>query len=96
MRAAIRRQIFERDGDYVRLMTHSLTDYARDYLRDLVCSVIRKGSTCEREEVIHVVAHHLGFKRVTENARNEVKSAINSGIRQGLLGYQGTEIWREL
>ncbi len=94
MRAAIRRQIFERDGNCVRLTTNSLSDYARDYLRDVVCSVIRKGSTYEREDIIHAVAHHLGFRRVSENARNTVKSAINSGIRQGLLGYQGLKFGR--
>ncbi len=95
MRASIRRQLFERDGDYIRLLTNSLTDYSRDELRGVVCSVMRKRSTYEREEVIYAVAHYLGFRRVTENARNAVKSAINSGIRQGLLGYEGNEIWRE-
>lgn len=95
MRAAIRRQLFERDGDYIRLLTNSITDYTRDELRDVVCSVMRKRSTYEREDVIYSVAHHLGFRRVTENARNAVKSAINSGIRQGLLGYEGNMIWRE-
>jgi len=95
MRAAIRRQPFERDGDYIRLLTNSLADYSRDELRDVVCSVMRKRSAYERDDVIYAVAHYLGFRRVTENARNAVKSAINSGIRQGLFGYEGTEIWRE-
>ena len=95
MRAAIRRQILERDGDYVRALTSSLTDYARDELRDVICSVMRKRSTYEREDVIRAVANHLGFRRVTENARNSVKSAVNSAIRQGILGYEGSEIWRE-
>lgn len=95
MRAAIRRQVFERDGDYIQLLTNSLTDYTRDELRDVVCSVMRKQRTYEREDVIYAVARYLGFRRVTENARNAVKSAINSGIRQGLLGYEGNDIWRE-
>jgi len=95
MRAAIRRQVFERDGNYVRLLTNSLTDYSRDEVREVVCSVMRKRSTYEREDVVYAVAHYLGFRRVTENARIAVKSAINSGIRQGMLGYEGKEIWRE-
>lgn len=96
MRAAIRRKLFGRDGDYIRLLTNSLADYTRDELRDVVCTVMRKRSAYEQEDVIYAVAHYLGFRRVTENARNAVKSAINSGIRQGLLGYEGSGIWREV
>ncbi len=95
MKAAIRRQILERGGDYIRLQNNSLTDYTRDELRGVVCSVMQRRSTYEREDVVYAVTHYLGFRRVTENARNAVKSAINSGIRQGLLDYEGNEIWRE-
>jgi hypothetical protein len=49
----------------------------------------------EREEVIHAVARYLGFARVTETVRQSMKSAINSGIRQGILGYEGSVVWRE-
>ena len=56
---------------------------------------MRKGTTYEREDVIYAVAHHLGFSRITETVRTPIKSAINSAIRQGLLGYEGNTIWRE-
>jgi predicted small metal-binding protein len=48
----------------------------------------------EREDVIRSLAHHLGFVRVTDTIREPIKSAINSAIRQGLLGYEGSVIWR--
>jgi hypothetical protein len=32
---------------------------------------------------------------VTDTVRQAVKSAINSGIRQGILAYEGDVIWRE-
>lgn len=95
MRAAIRRGILESDGDYVRALTITMNDYERDELRDTLKSVMRKGTTYDREDVIHAVAHHLGFQRVREDTRRHIKSAINSAIRQGLLDYQGNQIWRE-
>lgn len=45
--------------------------------------------------MIYAVAHHLGFSRVTNAVRDSTKSAINSGIRQGILGYEASLIWRE-
>lgn len=95
MRAAIRRGILESDGDCVRALTGSLNDYTREDLRETLISVMRKRTSYDREDVIHAVAHHLGFRRVTENARSAMKSAINSAIRQGILGYEGSDIWRE-
>lgn len=94
MRAAIRRQIIERDGGYVRSFTGSMTDYSRDELRDVLCSVMRRGTTYDRDDVIQAASHYLGFRRVTENARSALKSAINSAIRQGIFGYEGSDIWR--
>lgn len=95
MRAAIRRRIIEADGDSVRTMTATMNDYTREELRDTLISVMRKGTTYEREVVIYAVAHHLGFSRVTDAVRDPIKSAINSGIRQSILGYEGSVIWRQ-
>ncbi|MDY0167610.1 MAG: hypothetical protein RBS80_13770 [Thermoguttaceae bacterium] len=95
MRAAIRRGILESDGDYVRALTATMNDYERDELRDSLISVMRKGTTYDGEDVIHAVAHHLGFQRVREETRQPIKSAMNSAIRQGTLGYEGSQIWRE-
>lgn len=95
MRAAIRRGILEADGESVRALTITMNDYTREFLRDTLFSVMRKGTTYEREDVIYAVAHHLGFSRVTDAVRNPIKSAINSGIRRGNLGYEGSVIWRQ-
>ncbi len=95
LRAAIRRQIIEADGAaLVRAGTGTLPDYGLDELRETICAVMRKGTTYEREDVIHALARHLGFARVTDNSRDATKSAINSAIRQGILGYEGSVIWR--
>ena len=94
MRAAIRRDILEADGDFVRALTTTINDYTREALRGTICSVMRPGTTYEREDVIRAVARHLGFSRLTDAVRNPVKSAINSAIRQQILGYDGSALWR--
>lgn len=95
MRAAIRRKIIEADGDTVRLCTGKMADYELQNLRETICSVTRKGRTYDREDVIGAVAARLGFTQVREKVRKPIKSAINSAIRQGILGYEGNSIWRE-
>lgn len=72
-----------------------MADYELEELRESFRSVVRKGPRYEREEVIHALARYLGFARVTDTSRDAIKSAINSGIRQGVLGYEGSVIWRE-
>lgn len=72
-----------------------MADYDLEDLRESFRSVMRKGSNYEREEIIHALAGYLGFARVTDTSRDAIKSAINSGIRQGVLGYEGSLIWRE-
>ncbi len=64
-------------------------------LRETFRSVMRKGARYVREEVIHALARYLGFARVTDTSRDAIKSAINSAIRDGLLGYEGRLISRE-
>ena len=56
---------------------------------------MRTGTKYEREDVMHALARHLGFARVTDTSREAIKTAINSAIRQGVLGYEGSVIWRE-
>lgn len=96
LRAAIRRRIIEADGAaWVRPATTTMADYDLEELRSALCSVMRKGTTYEREDVIQSAAHYLGFRRLTDTIRQPLKSAINSAIRQGILGYEGNVIWRE-
>jgi hypothetical protein len=95
LRAAFRRKIIEADGTQVRAGTTTMADYAPDDLREVFASVMRKGTNYEREEVMHAIATYLGFARLTDTSQDAIKSAINSGIRQGVLGYEGSVVWRE-
>ena len=44
--------------------------------------------------MIQAIAHHLGFVRLTDTIREPIKSAITRAIRHGVLGYEGSVIWR--
>jgi len=79
----------------VRAGTGTMADYDLEELRETFRSVIRKGTQYEREEVIHALARYLGFARVTDTSRDAIKSAINSAIRRGVLGYEGSVVWRD-
>ncbi len=95
LRSAIRRKIVCADGaDAVGPETQSMEDYTLEELREVFGSVMRLARSYEREEVMRAVAEHLGFTRLTETVRQSLKSAVNSGIRQGILGYEGNVIWR--
>jgi hypothetical protein len=94
LRAAIRRGIIAAEGPNVWIATANMADYERDQLVETLCSVMRKDREYEREDVIHAVAHHLGFTHLTDTVRDPIRSAINSAIRRGLLAYEGSRIWR--
>ena len=82
------------DPDYVFAETIETADNTRDELITFLCSAIGRGRAVERENAIYPVAHHLGFRRVSNTVTDETKSAINGAIRRGILGYEGTLVWR--
>ena len=96
LRAAIRRRIIETDGpSLVRTGTASMAGYDLEELRESFRSVMLKGTRYEREDVISSLARYLGFVRLTDTTRQQIKVAITSAIRHGQLCYEATQIWRE-
>lgn len=95
LRAALRRHIIAADGpEWVVAETTSMSDYDLDELVDVLRSVMRKGQAMQREEVIRAVAAHLGFTRLVDTVQAPIKSAINAGIRRGILQYDRNTLWR--
>ncbi|MGO9468817.1 MAG: hypothetical protein ACLQVF_32215 [Isosphaeraceae bacterium] len=96
LRAAIRRRIIEPGGpSLVRAGTGTMSDYDLEELHETFRSVMRKGAQYEREEVIHALGRYLSFVRVTDTIRHATKSAIQSANRHGVLGYEGSAVWRD-
>ena len=83
LRTAIRRGIITRSEDLLFANTRGIDDYSRDELCQVLCSIMRRGRQYERGEISALVAKHLGFSRVTDNARTGVRSAITTAIRRG-------------
>jgi hypothetical protein len=42
-----------------------------------------------------ITALDLGFVRLTDTIREPIRKAITRAIRHGLLGYEGSVIWRQ-
>ena len=63
--------------------------YSRDELIDCIPSVLRKGQTLDREDLMRALMHHLGFQRLTAPAQEALKSAFNGAVRRGLLETVG-------
>lgn len=94
IRAALRRGILQAEGTQLTLLTPTLAEYTTEFLRETLCPVMRRGTTYTRDEPMTAVLHHLGFRRLTPNARTTLKSTLNSAIRQRLIAYDGDLIWR--
>ena len=72
-----------------------MADYDSNELVEVFRSVMRKGTTYDREQVVPALARHIGFVRLTDTISEPIRKAITRAIRQGILGYEGSEIWRE-
>jgi hypothetical protein len=72
-----------------------MADYEPEELVEVFRSVMRKGTTYDREEVIHALARHLGFVRLTDSIREPIRKAISRAIRHGFLSHDGLILWRE-
>jgi hypothetical protein len=64
-------------------------------LRETFRSVMRNGPRYLGEDAIRDLARYLRFARLTDTSGDAIKSAINSAIRHGLRGDEGSMIWRE-
>ena len=94
LRAAIRRQIVAREGDYVMSATPQFAQYDDESLLKLLASIMRPAHEYDRDDVVRMISDHLGFAQPTNAIRDRMKSIFNSAIRRGMLSYQGQRISR--
>jgi len=91
LRAALLRRIALRETDgTLALGPRTLDAYTRDELIDCIPSVLRKGQTLGREDLLRALLHHLGFQRLTDPAQDALRSALNVAIRRGVLEAEGS------
>ena len=52
---------------------------------DAIPGVLRKGQAMDREDLMRALLDHLGFHRLTDPAREALRSTLNAAIRRGVL-----------
>jgi len=92
--AAIRRDILETESGWVRIKTSTIEEYHPNDLIRALWSVLPKNRYSGREDTMRAAAEHLGFRRLTEKARMNIKAAMRVAIRKGILKGDKEDIWR--
>ena len=96
LRTAKRRGVVE-SGEArgtVCLSTRRITDYNTDYLVESLPKVMRKHASYEREVVMTALAHFVGFRRMTDQVHEVMRSVLNKAIRRGILERDGRDVRR--
>jgi hypothetical protein len=92
---ASKRKIIRSDRGGFVLQCRTISDYTRDELVDFLAATMRGHtgpSLWDRDEAIRLAARHLGFRRTGPQIVEEFRSAINAGIRRGILEREGAQI----
>ncbi|MBX3315763.1 MAG: hypothetical protein KF902_02745 [Phycisphaeraceae bacterium] len=95
--AAARRKVILTERGLLSLQTRSIDDYTRDECVEFLIAAMRDAggpAVWDREEAITAAARYLGFRRTGSTIRDAFRSAINAGIRRGLLERDGGGIRR--
>ena len=88
LNAASRRYIIYSDSGGLRPYCRTIDQYKRDDLKNVLRSVIGRTWTDE-DEAIRTAARYLGFRRTGSQIDRAFRSAINGGLRQGVLERSG-------
>jgi hypothetical protein len=88
LNAASRRYIIYSDSGGLRPYRRTIDQYKRDDLKNVLRAVIGRTWTDE-DEAIRAATRYLGFRRTGSQIDRAFRSAINGGLRQGLLERDG-------
>ena len=82
--AAVKRGVIANDRGVLYLLRRNIDEYSRD---DLIAALLGAmgGKWWEREDAIRAATRYLGYTRTGSRISDAFKSAINGGIRRGLL-----------
>jgi hypothetical protein len=88
LNAASRRSIIYSNQGGLLPDCRTIDDYTRDDLKNVLRAVIGRTWT-EEDDAIRAGARYLGFRRTGSQIERAFRSAINGGIRQGVLERDG-------
>jgi hypothetical protein len=90
LQTAVRRGILERfDGEY-SLNCRGIEEYTREHLVSMLLAAMGSGWQT-RVDAISAAARYMGYRRTGRRIADAFKSAINSGLRRGLIEREGTD-----
>lgn len=90
LQTAVRRGVLERSGGEYSLLCRNIDEYTRDHLVSMLVAAMGSGWQ-SRDDAITAAARYLGFRRAGRNISAAFKSAINAGLRRGLIERDGPE-----
>jgi hypothetical protein len=88
LNAASRRSVVYSDSSGLRPYCRTIEQYKRDDLKNVLRSVVGRTWTDE-EDAIRAGARYLGFRRTGSLIDKAFRSAINGGLKQGVLERNG-------
>jgi hypothetical protein len=94
MRAAVRRGVIENDGGTVTICCRTIDDYDRTQLIAALLATM-DGTWWSRDDAIVASSRYLGFQRTGRNIKAAFRSAINGGIRRGMIERDGQRIRKQ-
>lgn len=90
---AVRRGILENTDGELRLLTRSITDYERDFLKQQFLAAIDR-AWIDRDDAIRDFCRWLGFARTGPVIEDTARSLINDLLREGRLGADSANLIR--
>jgi len=94
LQTAVRPGILDNVKGELRLLIRSVMEDQRDHLIAILLAAAGQCVWLDRDDLITATARHLGYRRTSEKIREELKSAINGGIRRGKLEGDGSRVRR--
>ena len=92
--AAVRRGVTFRESGVYNLDCKTIADYQKDDLIKYVCAAIGR-TWHSRVEATQATARHLGFRRTGKRIREQIASAIKSGLRKKKIERDGPQMIRK-
>lgn len=94
LRTAVRRGILESRGNLIALVSRSIDDYDRNFLKDQFLASLQGYSWRDRDDAVRNFARWMGYKRTGQAIEDKTVFLIKSLIREGRLEREGSKFRR--
>jgi hypothetical protein len=92
--AALARRIIGREGTHYVVATSTLARYDDAFLLGALVDAMDSGYEYTRDDLAHLLATYLGFRRIGQAMRERVEAVSKAGVKRGVLAKKGKWVWR--